>query len=52
MARIANPKARFAIKADKDVLYPQLKPIIETLRSNNINRFNLLTELKRYEIKK
>ncbi|MFQ3574810.1 MAG: biopolymer transporter ExbD [Cytophagales bacterium] len=47
MARMANPKARFAIKADRTLQYPKVKLVIETLRANNINRFNLLTDLRK-----
>ena len=43
-ARIANPRLRFAINADKAVEYPYIHQCIETLRDLNINRFNLITE--------
>ncbi len=43
-SRIANPKLRFAIKADKATPYPIIKKIFTTLQDCNIDRFNLITD--------
>ncbi|MFN4083488.1 MAG: ExbD/TolR family protein [Bacteroidia bacterium] len=43
-ARMANPKVRIAIKADKKTPYPAIKRVIETLVDNNITRFNFITD--------
>lgn len=43
-ARMANPRLRFAIKADKDVSYNTIHDCFETLRDLNITRFNLITD--------
>ncbi len=45
--RIANPKVRVAIKGDKKTPYPKVKSVIGMLVDNNINRFNLITELEK-----
>jgi len=43
-ARIANPRIRFAIEADRELKYPIVRDLIESLRDLNISRFNLITE--------
>lgn len=43
-SRIANPKLRFAIKADKATPYPVIKNVFNTLQDCNIDRFNLITD--------
>lgn len=43
-SRIANPKLRFAIKADKATPYPIIKNVFNTLQDCNIDRFNLITD--------
>lgn len=45
-SRIANPKLRIAINGDKDVAYPEVQKIINTLLHNKIYRFNLITEIE------
>lgn len=45
-ARLANPKFRIAIKGDKDVDYDVVARVIETLQSQNINKFNLITTME------
>lgn len=45
-ARMANPKVRIAINADRDVYYQHVQKVIKTLLSNGIYRFNLITELE------
>jgi biopolymer transport protein ExbD len=43
-ARIANPKARIAIKGDRLAPYPIIKKIMDTLQDLNINTFSLITD--------
>ena len=43
-ARLANPRLRFAVHADKEVPYPLIHQCFETLRDLNITRFNLITD--------
>ena len=43
-SRIADPKLRFAIKADKATPYPVIKNIFNILQDCNIDRFNLITD--------
>jgi biopolymer transport protein ExbD len=45
-ARQANPKVRIAIKGDRDVNYPVVKQVIGTLQSQDVNRFNLITNME------
>lgn len=45
-ARLANPQIRIAIKGDKEANYPSAREVINTLQSQNINRFNMITSLK------
>lgn len=45
-ARVANPKLRIAIRADKAANYEDVDRVIETLRERKINRFNLITSAK------
>lgn len=44
-SRVANPNVRFAIQADRELKYPVVHKLIESLRDLNINRFNLITNL-------
>lgn len=46
-ARITNPKARIAIKGDRNTAYPVIRRVINTLQDQKINRFNLITDLER-----
>ncbi len=43
-SRVADPKLRFAIKADKATPYPVIKNVFNTLQDCNIDRFNLITD--------
>lgn len=43
-SRMADPKLRFAIKADKATPYPVIKNIFNILQDCNIDRFNLITD--------
>lgn len=45
-ARQANPKVRIAIKGDRDVNYPVIKQVIGTLQAQDVNRFNLITNME------
>jgi biopolymer transport protein ExbD len=49
LGRIANPRARIAINADKDTPYPLIDRVIQTLLHSKIYRFNLVTELEKIE---
>lgn len=48
-ARVTNPKIRIAIKGDKSADYPSAKAVINTLQDQNINRFNMITSLRKIE---
>ena len=45
-ARYANPKLRITIKGDVDANYEVVGKVIETLQDQNINKFNLITDMK------
>jgi biopolymer transport protein ExbD len=49
LARAVMPRARIAIKSDRDTPYKYIENTIKTLTDNNILRFNLMTEIKRYD---
>jgi len=44
-ARVANPKMRFVIKADRDAEYGPVLDVMDTFQKGNITRFNLVTNL-------
>lgn len=46
-ARITNPRLRIAIKGDRDVHYPVVKQVMETLIDRKVNRFNLITNMEK-----
>nr|WKN35579.1 biopolymer transporter ExbD [Tunicatimonas sp. TK19036] len=46
-SRMANPKVRIALKGDKDVAYPVVKRVLNTLQDSRINRFNMITDLEK-----
>lgn len=46
-SRIANPKIRVAVQADRKVDYPLIKKVMEMLVKNKITRFNLITDLEK-----
>ena len=46
-SRISNPRLRVAIKGDSDSQYPVIEKVMNTLIDNNINRFNLITNLEK-----
>ena len=43
-ARKANPMLRIAIKGDNSAKFPTFKNVLLNLQSQNINRFNLITD--------
>lgn len=46
MSRIVNPKARIAIKGDREAPYPVVKAVFATIQEKNVNRFNLITNME------
>jgi len=50
-ARLANPNAEVAIKGDGDAEYTVVKKIMDLLQENKVNKFNLVTNLERQEVK-
>jgi biopolymer transport protein ExbD len=46
-SRMANPRLRIAIKGDSNSNYPIVEKVINTLIDNNVNRFNLITNMER-----
>ena len=49
-ARTYNNELEFAIKGDGDANYPVIKKVIAVLQENNVNKFNLTTDLKAVEL--
>jgi biopolymer transport protein ExbD len=49
-ARTYNNNLEFAIKGDGDANYPAVKKVIAILQDNNVNKFNLTTDLKGVEL--
>jgi len=47
LARTVVPRARIAIKADKETPYKHVSNVVRTLTENNILRFNLITDIRR-----
>ena len=50
-ARLVNPYAEVAIKGDGDTEYTVVKKIMDLLQENKVNKFNLVTNLEKQEIK-
>ncbi len=46
-SRTTNPNVRIAIKGDQDSAYPVIEKLMNTLIENNINRFNLITNMEK-----
>lgn len=46
LGRMANPKYRIAINADKVAKFPVVKNVMNTLQDKKVNRFNLITSLR------
>lgn len=45
--RMTNPGVRIAIKGDANSQYPIIEKVMNTLIDNNVNRFNLITNLEK-----
>lgn len=45
-SRYANPKLRITIKGDVNASFDAVDKVIKTLQDQNINKFNLITDLK------
>ena len=50
-ARLTNPNAEVAIKGDGDSEYTVVKKIMDLLQDNKVNKFNLVTNLEKQEVK-
>jgi biopolymer transport protein ExbD len=50
-SRLANPTAEVAIKGDGDTEYTIVKKVMDLLQDNKVNKFNLVTDLERQEVK-
>lgn len=50
-ARLVNPNAEVAIKGDGDADYKAVKEVMDVLQENKVNKFNLVTNLMKEEIK-
>jgi biopolymer transport protein ExbD len=46
-SRVTNPSVRIAIKGDQDANYSVIEKLMNTLIDNNINRFNLITNMEK-----
>jgi biopolymer transport protein ExbD len=51
-ARLTNPNAEVAIKGDGESEYTVVKKIMDLLQENKVNKFNLVTDLEKQEVKK
>jgi len=50
-ARLTNPGADVAIRGDGDADYKVVKKVMDILQINKVNKFNLVTNLKKVEAK-
>jgi len=50
LARTYNNELKFSIKGDGDSNYPTVKKVIAALQDNNVNKFDLTTDLKAVEL--
>jgi biopolymer transport protein ExbD len=50
-ARQINPNVQACIKGDNDAPYPLVKKVLDILQDKNVNKFNLITNLKAIEVK-
>lgn len=48
-ARMTNPNAEVAIKGDAETDYIKVKKVMDLLQENNVNKFNLVTNLMKKE---
>ena len=49
-ARQINPAADAMIKGDADVEFPVVREVLDILQDKNVNRFNLITNLRSAEV--
>ena len=49
--RQVNPAANALIKGDSNVEYPVVKKVLDILQDKNVNRFSLITNLEKIEVK-
>ncbi|HAQ20816.1 MAG TPA: biopolymer transporter ExbD [Prolixibacteraceae bacterium] len=49
-ARTYNNELQFTLKGDANANYPVVKKVIAVLQDNNVNKFNLTTDLKAVEL--
>ncbi len=49
-ARQINPAVQTLIKGDADVDFPVVKEVLDILQDKNVNRFNLITNLRAVEV--
>jgi len=50
-ARQVNPAINAMIKGDANVEYPVVKKVLDILQDKNVNKFSLITNLEKMEIK-
>lgn len=50
-ARLTNISAEVAIKADAETDYTKVKKVMDLLQENGVNKFNLVTNLLKQEVK-
>jgi biopolymer transport protein ExbD len=50
-SRLTNPNAEVAIKGDGNSEYKVVKEIMDLLQDNKVNKFNLVTNLEKQEVK-
>jgi biopolymer transport protein ExbD len=51
MSRLYNSQLDVAIKGDRDADYTTIKKVIDVLQDNNVNKFNLTTNLESVDVK-
>jgi len=51
LTRLVNQNAEVAIRGDGNADYKKVKRILDILQTNNVNKFNLTTNLEKVEIK-
>jgi len=51
-ALLTNPNAEVAIKGDGESEYAVVKEVMDLLQDNKVNKFNLVTDLEKQEVKK
>jgi biopolymer transport protein ExbD len=50
LSRLSNPNAEVAIKGDAETNYKTVKKIMDMLQDNQVNKFNLITNLEKQEV--